>query len=149
MEKKKFRDCFSFDEYWMGISFLLAAKYSSKHMMIVVDNNQLVATSKGEELLCSSEQYDHQCPLEIDIIANCKNLPMCIVYCTFTPSYSMISNLVCANLRRVIFYKTKDLAEDSQDLINCGRGITLTQFMGNLNWIRDYISILESSGIFA
>jgi hypothetical protein len=148
MEKKKFRDCFSYDEYWMGMAFFLAAKSSSKHMMIAVENNQLIATSK-EEPLCSSPQYEHHRQLEIDIIANCKNLPMCVVYCTFTPSYSMISNLACANLRRVIYYKTKDLSEDSQDLINHSRAVTLTQFAGNLNWMRDYIPILESSGIFA
>jgi len=148
MEKKKFRDCFSYDEYWMGMTFLLAAKSPSKHMMIAVENNQLVATVRGDEAICLSPQYEHYRPLEIDIISKCKNLPMCIVYCTFTPSYSMISNLFSANLRRLIFYKTRDLSEDSQDLINYGKATSLTQFVGNLNWIRDYVSILESSGIF-
>lgn len=147
MEKKKFRDCFSFDEYWMGIAFLLSAKSSSKHMMIAVENNQLVCTSR-DDLICVSSQYNHSRSQEIDIIVGCKNLPNCVVYSTFTPSYSMLSNFVTANLRRVIFYKTKELCEDSQDLISYSRAITLTPFAGNLNWMRDYMPILESSGIF-
>lgn len=147
MEKKKFRDCFSYDEYWMGIAFLLSAKSSSKHMMIAVENNQLVCTSR-DDLICASPQYNHSRSQEIDIIAGCKNLPNCVVYSTFTPSYSILSNFVTANLRRVIFYKTKELCEDSQDLISYSRSITLTPFVGNLNWMRDYMPILESSGIF-
>jgi len=147
MEKKNFRDCFSQDEYWMGIAFFLAAKSSSKQMMIAVDDEGRLVCVAQEDFVRSS-QYEHNFPLEVDIIANCKNLPICVIYSTFTPCYSMISNLVCAKLRRLVFYKTKDLGRDSQDLINCNRSLILTQFTGNLNWMRDYMSILESSGIF-
>jgi hypothetical protein len=147
MEKKKFRDCFSHDEYWMGIAFFLCAKFSSKHIMIAVENNELVCVSRDEPL-CASDKYEHHRQPEIDIITKCNNSPSCVVYCTFTPSYSVISSLACAGLRRVIFYKTKDLSEDSQDLVNY-RTISVSPFAGNLNWMRDYISILDSSGIFA
>jgi hypothetical protein len=147
VQKKKFRDCFSYDEYWMGIAFLIAAKFKSKNVIIVVKDNQLVYINK-EKLLCSSLEYEHYQQPDIDIVANCKDLSMCVVYCTFTPDYHVISNLASTNLKKIIFYKNENLCEVSQDFIDCFQNIALIPFSGNLNWMKDYISILESFGIF-
>jgi len=149
MEKKKFRDCFSNEEHWMATAFLIAAKSPSKHAIIAVDNNNNLQASSKEDVLCNSQKYDHVRCVATDILLNCSNITSTSIYMTYTPDYEVICSLATAGVRRIVFFNTKELSEDSQDLIFSNRGMSVAPFAGNLNWIRDYLTILESSGIFA
>lgn len=151
MEKKKFRDSISSDEYWMGTVFMLAAKSSTGKMMIAVDSfiekNQIIYSSREQEL-CSSGKFNHERALEVDIIANAVDMSNSTIYCNYTPDYAAVCNLMSVGLKRIIFYQTEDLTKDTQDL-NDSRIISVTPFKGNLNWMRDYLASLDNFGIFA
>lgn len=150
MEKKKNRDNISSDEYWMSIVFMLAAKSSTGKMMIAVDSvsekNQIVYSSREQEL-CNSSKFTHERSLEVDIIAHNSDLLNYTIYCNYTPDYVAVCNLFAVGVRRIIYFRTEDLSEDTQDLM-ASRIIAVTPFVGNLNWMRDYISGLGDFGIF-
>lgn len=148
MEKKKLRDCISPDEYWMALAFIAAAKSPKKHAALLTNDLGFIKISKDDEL-ASSQKYDHHKYPEFEILSNC-SVPItnCSVYLTYTPDYSGLSFLISAGLRKIVYFKTDDLCEESQDLIQTYRYASVMPFDGNLNWIKDYLAVLEGSGIF-
>lgn len=148
MEKKKFRDCISADEYWMALAFIAAAKSAKKHAALLTNEGGFIKISKDDSL-ATSQKYDHHKYPEFEILSNCSvPIPNCSVYLTYTPDYTGLSFLISAGLRKIVYFKTRDLCEESQDLIQTYRYASVMPFDGNLNWIKDYLVVLEGSGIF-
>lgn len=148
MEKKKFRDCISVDEYWMALAFFAAAKSPTKHALILTDEKGFIKVAK-EEVLANSQNYEHTTYPEVGLLLNCPlSISNCSVYSTYTPCYTGLSLLISSGIKKINYFKTKDLCEESQDLIQTYRFTSVMPFAGNLNWIKDYLSVLEGSGIF-
>ena len=148
MEKKKFRDCISVDEYWMALAFFTAAKSPSKYALILTDEKGFIKAAK-EEILVNSQKYEHTTYPEVELLLKCPfPISSCSIYFTCTPCYTSLSLLITSGVKKIVYFKTKDLCEESQDLIQLHRFTSVTPFVGNLNWIKDYVDVLEGSGIF-
>lgn len=148
-KKKKFRELIPKEDYWVGMAFCFGAmSFYKRQAAIIVDSHNLI--SYGLEIQPNGifGESDHLLSSEIHAISNSKiDCQNSVIYLTHTPNYSSILNIVNAGIKRIVYFNTKKLCDDSLDLVKKAN-ISMQEFRGNLNWMKDYMKILEDSGIF-
>ena len=139
--RKRLREPLHRDDYWMGMAFMLAAGSSSMRQqgcVIIGMNNEPVgiAHDGSPKTMQDSEHVVHA---ETNALFNCK-LPLAggTAFVTHTPCYHCVLNLVAANIKRIVYFQTKPLDQDTLDAVRSAYG-QIDEFRGNLNWMRDYL----------
>lgn len=89
------------------------------------------------------QDSEHVVHAETNALFNC-TLPLAggTAYVTHTPCYHCALNLVAANVKRIVYFPTKALDQDTTDAVRCAYG-QIGEFRGNMNWMRDYIRTLN------
>ncbi len=148
-----------------------AVLISAKNKPISTGYNGPPSTMKDEEVnwarpdknsadpLEKAGKYPYMIHAEDNAIkhAKGKKLRGATVYVTAAPCGSCMLDIADAGIARVVFYRPEVdsgsmLADDSkwivaQDIARRA-GVTLEEYCGDLNWIRDRVAWMESVGIF-
>jgi hypothetical protein len=139
---KKFNKVDS-NDYWMGLTFLLAAKSANGHAAIVVENSRMIGVGiENPPLVCDFN--DHYIPAELFAVNSCKKeITNATIFLTKTPNYnSAMTILSVPGLRRIVYFSTEPLNKTVGDLFS-GLFGEIDEFKGNLNWIYDYMESLD------
>lgn len=129
------------DDYWMGLAFFISVG-SEQGCVIVGSQNNLLAHG------CSSSPKNLPYPEYIRtadksvIQDNRIDFSNSIIYLTYTPSIKSIVEIVSANIKKIIYFKTEELDKSIQTQVQ------ISKFNGNLNWMRDHLVELKERGIF-
>lgn len=149
--RRKLREVPQRDDYWMGQAFWVAA--GSRNMgrqqgaIIVTSQNDFVTQAFD----CSPRSMPddgHFRHAETVAIFNAgRPLHGCTIYQTHTPCYECLMNIISSGIKRVVYFSTKQIEDISLDAAHSGY-IQLEEYQGNLNWMRDYVKLLQDSGVF-
>lgn len=139
------------DDYWLGLAFLIAAASKNpdeKQGAVVVSpaNEALSLACDGSPT--SMQDSSHFVNAELNALFGVK-VPIkdTTLYLTHTPCYQSCLAALAAGVKRIVYFKTDELTEDSVDAAKDGY-LQLETFRGNLNWVRDYVKSLELLEIF-
>lgn len=75
-------------------------------------------------------------------------LHACTCYSNRIPPLRAVTELVCLGLARFV-YLPFDIHGKQGLLTARGMGCQVEEYCGNLNWLRDYIRVMERAGVFA
>lgn len=129
----------------MGMAFMLAAGSSSFRQQgcVIVGTNNEVAGVGHDGSPKTMQDSEHPLHAEMNALFNC-TLPLAggTAYVTYTPCYHCVLSLVAANIKRIVYFKTKPLDQDTEEAMRCAYG-QIDEFRGNLNWMRDYLKTLN------
>lgn len=70
------------------------------------------------------------------------------IYLTHTPSPESVLDIASADIKRIIYSKTKPLDPSAQEVAHQAY-IQIIEFRGSIGWMRDYIASLKTLGVFA
>ena len=163
------------DDFYMGMAFWMASKSKDPNTqnaaIIVAESNIIIGTGyngppasyKDDELDWTRDpkkinKYDHIIHAEENAIIHCPFtllIPGSTIYVTARPCKGCMLRIAHAQLRKVVFFpmqkdagsmlnKDQDVVED---IIRRSK-LTVEEFKGNLNWMRDRMSVMEELGIF-
>lgn len=148
--KKKLRDQLDRDDYWMGMAFLVAAgskNYTRQQGAVLVGSNS-EALSLACDGLPRATDGDHSPHAEINsLLAARTSVHGGILYVTHTPCYHCVLAIAAAGLKRVVYFPTRKLDDNSADALRAAY-VQFEEFPGNLNWMRDYMKTLDALEIF-
>lgn len=139
-KQRKLRDKIDRDNYWMGAVFILSAKSVSQRQQCCV-----IVNSDDEILSMEVDGFDlNHCPhAEIKCLLNSsKKLNNSTAYITHTPCYQCVLALILAQVRRIVYFKTKEIDGACKDFAIKNYS-QIEEFDGNLNWMRDHIKTLN------
>lgn len=139
------REIVNNDDYWMGMAFMLAAASNSDRpqgCIIVNSNNESIGMACDGSPK-SMKDNTHVVHAEMNAIFNCKQpISGGTAYVTHTPCYHCIMSLIGANIKRIVYFSTNVIDRDAVNAIGCSY-VHLEEFNGNLNWMRDYLKVLD------
>lgn len=86
---------------------------------------------------------DHVIHSEMNALLSCKTpINGGVVYLTHTPCYSCSLGLLASNIKRVVYFPTKKIDENTLNAFQTAYA-QAEEFKGNLNWMRDYMKSLD------
>ena len=161
------------EEKYMGLAFMYASfskdPNSQIGAVIVTSDNELLglgyngppAKYNDQELDWSRpNKYNHIIHSEINAIkhSNRDKLKGSTIFVTAKPCASCMLDIVDAGIIKVMYFpfkicdsssmlNNKQIFEAADDIAKKGR-LTVQEFKGNLNWIRDRIKQMDQLGIF-
>lgn len=134
----------------MGVAFIIAAGSSGRQQGAVIVGPTLT-DAIGMDHDGSPRglpEGEHVIHAEINALFNCPELPHgSTLYVTHTPCYNCVLAALAANVKRIVYFHTKDPDGNSVDACRQGYA-SLEKFEGNLNWMRDHFKGLASQGVF-
>lgn len=148
-KKKKFKDLVGKDEYWMGVLLYLAALSPNRQGALIANQeNEMLSyglDAPPKSIYCDTE---HILAAEINAISNSsEDFTNCCIYLTHTPSYNSVLQIISSGIKRIIYLSTETLGNECLSALKQG-SVTSYEFRGNLNWLRDYLQVLNELGIF-
>lgn len=170
------RDVPSRDDYYMGLAFWLAAKSKDPStqvgaIIISASNVPLGTGYNGPPSQINDnainwdrpDKYDYMDHAEENAIHFAKNNHLSMagstIYITGNPCRRCMKAIIKNGLRRVVYFKMEKpegsesmmaKPEDIAKIEEMGRlaTVTLSEYKGNLNWMRDHMKVMESMGVF-
>lgn len=162
------------DDYYMGLAFWVASKSKDPNtqvgaIIISHDNIPLASGYNGPPRSIIDNSVDWSRPAKYDWVIHAESnaikhvqskdcLKQATVYVTALPCKACMLEMVAVGIKRVVYFSAKKLDEKSSLSDTTGRdktfeiarsaAVTLDEFRGNLNWMRDHINWMESIGIF-
>lgn len=151
-KKKLIRESVPKDDYWMGLAFVVAAASRSSGRCqgaVILSANHDFYSLGCESPPKQSQECEHFIHAEMQALHAAK-FPLAggLIYLTHTPCYDCLCNVVAAGIKRVVYYPSRAADELTTDLAKTSY-IQFEEFAGNLNWLRDYLKVLEGNGIFS
>jgi len=137
------------DDYWMGMAFLVAA--GSKNPVRQQGAVLVGVNSEFINMACDGllKQNGVHCPhAEINVLLNAKSSSQGgTIYITNTPCYHCALAMSAALIKRVVYFSTEKIDDNSLNALQSGC-VQAVRFQGNLNWMRDYMKVLNMMEIF-
>jgi hypothetical protein len=132
------------EELFMGVCFILSAfsKDKEKTACLVVKNKRIV--SSGFNFIETIGDVNGS-PEHFAFSPESSLLEGCDIYLNYTPTHESSCFLLKFLFRKLVYFHTKDLSQDTAEL--CLERIV--RFDGNLNWIRDHVSLMKHFDIFS
>lgn len=134
------------EDFWMGLAFWIAAKSENTEQegAIIVTDGNLLLYGYDSSPLPDGQFFRHA---ERIALQN-RKLDGSIMYVTRTPCADCLLEITATNLKKIVYFKTKELDDNSQEIIKKGR-LNVKAYSGNLNWMRDYVMNLKDMGVFS
>jgi hypothetical protein len=129
------------DDFNMILAFLFASFGAKEEGAILSDSELFIGSSSTDE------------PCELSAVKNClakskhMDLARSILYLSYVPSLDDIKDMISFEVRQLIYFPWEDLSQESAEVAYKGR-VSVTPFIGNLNWVRDRLNDLKKMGIF-
>jgi tRNA(Arg) A34 adenosine deaminase TadA len=150
VKRRNWQDNTSRDDYWIAQALWVAsgAKTTRPAGAIIVDTaNSLLATGTS-----GNTQSNHDTNFifhaeKVAIFNLVENGAGATMYVTHTPCPHCMMDIVLSGIRRVI-YLPSELEPQSMEVARSFY-VQLEEFKGNLNWMRDYMKVLEGMGLFS
>jgi len=142
--RKKKEEFPSSKERWMGLALWYASASKNGSGAVIVDSNYIPISAAFDYCPHGLEVPRHA---EKNAISNVnqENLEDAVMYVTHFPCEDCLIEIAAVGIRRVIYLFSED---DSGNEFARKIPIITEKFMGNLNWMRDYMSGLEDISIF-
>lgn len=130
------------DDYWMSMAFMAAAlsKSSLQQGAVIVGADQSLLA------FCCDDDLIHA-EIKALLQTSFRAYTNPTIYITHTPCKSCLTAIIAAKIKRIVYFQTETLEEELIPLIQ-NFNLICEEFKGNLNWIRDYMKILEGQHIF-
>jgi dCMP deaminase len=161
------------DDYYMGVSFWIASKSKDPKTQVGAyivgkDNLPISFGYNGPPSKILDQSIDWARPNKYNFVHHAennaiwhgrnKNLEDAIIYITARPCKSCMLDIVRSGIKRVVYFVPKTIDSTSMignetewqislDIAKLGL-LQLSEFEGNLNWMRDRMKWMESMGVF-
>jgi len=129
------------NDYYMGIALLSASRTTHGKCILFVDyfDNFNICTGESEKDSLDPELF----------MASTTGIPECKeVFFTYTPDYKSIQMLANSYVKKIIFFQTLKINDEVISLCSTLE-IEIFAYVGNLNWMRDYIFFMRSKDILS
>ena len=162
------------DDYYMGLAFWVASRSKDPNtqvgaIIVSHDNVPLASGYNGPPRSVADALIDWSRPVKYDWVIHAESnaikhvqskdcLKQAMVYVTALPCKSCMLEMAAVGIKRIVYFSAKKLDETSSLSDITGRDktfeiarsslVTLDEFRGNLNWMRDRINWMESIGVF-
>lgn len=138
----KFNQVLNKDEYWIAVSFILAAGSKGKGTACLIVNSQNEIISCACDKLTFSNSKHAFSPESLAVLKIACDSTNSTAYLTHTPNYDSVMLLIAANIKRIVYFPNKCIDQNSLDIAKSAY-VQLEEFKGNLNWVRDYFQVLN------
>lgn len=152
IKRKSLREPASFDDYWMGMAFWVGANSRSPH------HNGAVVVSAAGQLLASGFDSPPKATPDGEFFRSAEKIAIsdtagkvltgAAIFLTFTPSSEGFLDILAADIRRLVYFPSGPLDPACHEIMQQGY-VQLVEYKGNLNWMRDHISVLKAAGVFS
>jgi deoxycytidylate deaminase len=153
VRRKTARDQVNPDDYWMGFAFWIAASsrnpaHPQGAVVIGTTNNILVQSCDCPPRAMFDGEYFR--PAEEAAIQDFRqvNLTGGTIFITHTPSPESVMDIVAADIKRIVYFPTQTIDPVATDVAQRSY-VQIQAYKGNLNWMRDHLEVLKSSGVFS
>lgn len=138
----KFNQALDKDEYWMAISFVLAAGSKGKGIAcVIIDSQNQIISCACDKLTFSNSKHTFS-PESLAVLKIACDAVNSTAYLTHTPNYDSVMLLIASNIKRIVYFPNKPIDQNSLDFAKSAY-VQLDEFKGNLNWVRDYFQVLD------
>ena len=169
------REVPSRDDFYMGMAFWYASKSKDPKtqigaQIVSVDNRPLGWGYNGPPKQFNDntlnwdrpDKYDYIEHAEVNAIDHTHDrhaLAGSTIYVTGKPCKDCMRKIVKNGIKKVIYFPLKKIADNSSMFANDAQmsvteeiaklgGVHISQYNGNLNWMRDRMHFMESLGVF-
>lgn len=161
------------DDFYMGMAFWAAAKSKDPKtqigaLIVSSENIPMGWGYNGPPRQMNDAALNWDRPEKYDFILHAEEnaiqhssgyLDGATIYVTGKPCKKCILKIVAHGIKRVVYYDLQKQADNSsmfandadlqktEEIANAG-AVQMVKFGGNLNWMRDRIKLMETSGVF-
>lgn len=150
MKRTNLRTPFPLEDYWMGMAFMIAAgsKSQSRQGAIIVAQNAIVSQGFDSAPKCmrDDEYSRHAEKVALSTWAN-RNFCGATMYLTHEPCQECFLDIVAAEIKRVVYFKTSIINPSISEIAHQAH-IQISEFRGNIGWLRDYMTELKNANVF-